>query len=287
MKKYNNLGELLVDFRKHRSLSQLDFAAMMDVDARTVIRWEKNVSLIKVEKEKILTETFRIPHQVIRNLNTDKPISILFDFNKWAYALSDFTAFIPSVRDFKFDKEYETDSIKTLVTDEDFEFVTYIQKNQKNCEPVKKDVLKLAARLLPELNVVMFGSSGYHGGHISFLPLKYESYKQLYNRYIHENELTVNDLCRDKTEVPRVFYFYSLYANSHDHAHYLMNRLLRYFKLQHFKDYIFAGISFRETEVDKYKEMSLDIIWEEKRKDCHATASFISGTLDKYLFEKE
>lgn len=287
MKRYNNLGELLIDFRKHRSLSQLDFAAMMDVDARTVIRWEKNVSLIKVEKEKILTETFRIPHQVIRNLNTDKPIAILFDFNKWAYALSDFTAFIPSVRDFKYDTEYESDSIKNLSNDEDFDFVTYIQKNQKNCDPVKKDVLKLAARLLPDLNLVMFGSSGYHGGHISFLPLKYEAYRNICDRRMHENDITVNDLCRDKNETPRVFYFYSLYANSHDHAHYLMNRLLRYFKLNRFKDYIFAGISFRDHEVDKYKEMGLEIKWEDNRADCLVTASFVSGNLDKYLFEQE
>lgn len=283
MKKYFSLGEFLVDFRKHRNLTQLDFAALLDVDARSVHRWEKNQSLLKVEKETDLAETFKIPHQVIRNLNTDKPIAILFDFNRWSYALSELTSIIESAEEFRFDTKFETQSIESISKEEDFEFVTYIQKNQKNCTPLKLEVVKLAAKLLPELNLVMYGSSGYHGGHISILPLKYESYKKIHDKNMQENELKESDLSWNKDASPMVFYFYSLYANSHDHAHYLMNRLLRYFKLQNLEDYIFAGITFRQSEVDKYKEMGMNVIWEEEKEDCSIKASFVSGNLDSFL----
>lgn len=171
MKRYNNLGELLIDYRKHRNLSQLDFAAMMDVDSRTVIRWEKNESLIKVEKEKILTEIFKIPHQVIRNLNTDKPISILFDFVRWTYASSSLLAYIKNSKDFEWNIQLETQNIHQLTKNEDFEFIDYIHNNQSNCRPLHLNVIKSAAKLLPELNLVYYGNSGFHAGHTSILPL--------------------------------------------------------------------------------------------------------------------
>ena len=41
MKKYKSLGELLIDYRKENELSQFDFAAQVNVDVRTVQRWEK------------------------------------------------------------------------------------------------------------------------------------------------------------------------------------------------------------------------------------------------------
>jgi hypothetical protein len=44
-----------------------------------VIRWEKNETLIKTEKEKFFTENLGIPHQVMRNLNTDNPILVFHD----------------------------------------------------------------------------------------------------------------------------------------------------------------------------------------------------------------
>jgi len=53
MKKYSNLGELLIDFRELNSLTQTDFAAKLGVDTRTIVRWEKNTTLIKPQKEDV------------------------------------------------------------------------------------------------------------------------------------------------------------------------------------------------------------------------------------------
>ena len=86
MKKYSSIAELLVDYRAYHQLSQIDFAALLDIDARTVLRWEKNESLINQEKEKSIVEILGIPHQVIRNLNTENPIPIYFDLFRRVYS---------------------------------------------------------------------------------------------------------------------------------------------------------------------------------------------------------
>ncbi|WP_167614883.1 helix-turn-helix domain-containing protein [Maribellus sediminis] len=284
MKKYHTLGEFLVDYRKHRGLTQIDFSAMIEVDVRTVIRWEKNESLIKAEKEKLLIENMGFPHQVIRNLNTEQPIPVYFDFKRWMYSLTLLSSMVRHSKDFIAEEEYHTTRIETIADDKDFEFISYIQKNQKNCSPIPLDVLKTAARLLPGLNLVIREQSGYHGGHVSIFPLKYEVYKKIRDQKMTENELTVSDLARFKDENPEVFYFYSIYSNSLDNSYYLINRMLSYFKKQTPEDYIFAGITFQKLKVQRFREMNMQIIWE-KTLDAHPDlkATFISGNFNEFL----
>lgn len=288
MKKYKNLGELLVDFRDQRKLTQSDFAAMLDVDPRTVLRWERNVSLIKPEKEKLLVEDFGIPHQVIRNLNSEIPIPIYFDFKRWAYSFTMLSNVVGCIEDFKNDIGHETHRIETLSQKKDFEFISNIQNNQKNFKPLSIEILAAAAKSLPELNLVIRDQSGFHGGHLSILPLKYDSYELLRDQKLAENKLTLKDLSWSLDEQRPVFYFYSIYSNSTDNNFYLMNRLLLYFKAHRMQNYTFAGMSFQEVKVEKFKSMGFQIVWE-KQLDEHPghKATFISGNFDKILVEKE
>jgi transcriptional regulator with XRE-family HTH domain len=287
MKKYFTLGELLIDYRKYRNISQLDFAGLLDVDVRTIIRWEKNESLIKVEKEKLLIKNFGIPHQVIRNLNTDKPIAIYFDFQRWVYSLSFLSRMVTSSWEFNKETEFETDRIETLSNDEDIKFISFIQKNQKIGESINKEVVIRAAKILPELNLVLYGHSGYHAGHISILPLKYETFLQLRDKKKLENQISIQDLNSDFDAKPLVFYYYSLYANSLDNTYYLMNKLLCYFKKQKYEDYILAGISYRQAKIDRLKEMGLQVVWEENIKEnVERKATFVAGNIDEFLYGK-
>lgn len=287
MKKYTSLGELLVDYRANRKISQLDFAALLDVDVRSVIRWEKNESLLKVEKEKLLIEKFGIPHQVIRNLNTDKPISIYFDFEKWRYSLSFLSMVVTSSWQFNRHLEIATDRIHPLTEPKDFEFISFIQQIQNNLKPIREEVIKAAAKILPELNLVLYGQSGYHGGHISILPLKYESFLALKEKKISERELTVRDLNTDWGTSPLVFYYYSIYANSLDNTYYLVNKWLMYFKNKKFENYILAGISYQKNKVDRLGEMGLKVIWEELiNEETQKKATFLVGDLNCFLFSE-
>ena len=56
MKKYCSFGELLVDYRIYSGLSQAEFASKIDVDIRTVQRWESDQTLIKPEKEEAIID---------------------------------------------------------------------------------------------------------------------------------------------------------------------------------------------------------------------------------------
>ena len=288
MKKYFALGELLVDYRKHRTLTQIDFAAILDVDVRTIIRWEKNESLIKAEKEKLIIENLGIPHQVIRNLNTEHPIAVYFDFDRWMYALTLLSSMVKSSNEFKTDTEYVTSRIETLADDKDYDFITYIQKNQKNCNPLRLDVVKTASRILPELNLVIRDQSGYHGGHISILPLKYEIYEKIRDRKMLENQLQVKDLTFSLNGDSPVFYFYSIYSNSLDNTYYLINKLLFYLKKRELKDYIFAGITFQKLKVERFREMGFEVIWEKEVEEYpDRKASFLNGNFDEFLYKEE
>jgi transcriptional regulator with XRE-family HTH domain len=285
LKKYFSLGELLLDYRKHRNLTQLDFAAMLDVDVRTVIRWEKNESLIKTEKELLLIENLGIPHQVIRNLNTDRPISVYFDFQRWLFSLSLLSGVIKSAKEFKTEHELETSRFEMLSKEKDFEFISYIQQNQKNKTQLKIEVLKKSAQLLPPLNIVIRDHSGYHGGHISILPLKMETYEALRDQKMKENEIGLQHLSTFPGDEKKVFYFYSIYSNSTDNSYYLINKLLFYFKKNEIKDYIFAGITFQKLKVERFQEMGFQVVWQKEVEDHPEwTATFISGNFNEFLF---
>ncbi len=287
MKKYSTLAELLIDYRSHNNLSQLDMASMLDVDIRTVLRWEKNESLIKSEKEKDFVENLGIPHQVIRNLNTDKPISIYFDLKKRTYSFSGISRNVPEASWFNTDMEINTDRIQLISNDSDIKFITDIQEINKNTSPIKADLVKLAAKVLPDLNLVLRDHAGFYAGHISILPLKYDTYLKLREQQLKESDLMISDLATSFTEKPLVFYYYSLYADTMDNAYYLMNSLLSHFKRNKYKEYIFAGISYRAPKIEMLRQMGLKIIWEEAiEEEGDNISTFMEGNLDMFLFGK-
>lgn len=286
MKKYDNLGELLIDYRTINEMSQIDLASLLDVDTRTISRWEKNETLIKSEKEKELVERLFIPYQVIRNLNTDNPISIYYNPDLRTYSLS---ALMQRASAFWYKEELpvEPDRIHLLSKDTDVEFVEDIQEMNKNLKPLRPELIKEAAKILPELNLILHDQSGFDAGHISVLPLKYDAYIKIRDQEIKEDSLSVNDLTNNLNENPVIFYYYSLYADSLENAYYLMNRLLGYFRENQFKNYIFAGITYRKNKIELLREMGLKIIWEEPNEHDPARKSvFLEGNFDMFLFGK-
>jgi transcriptional regulator with XRE-family HTH domain len=287
MKKYLSIAELLNDYRTYYQISQIDLAAMLDVDVRTIIRWEKNESLINQEKEKSIVEILGIPHQVIRNLNTEKPIPIYFDLFRRVYSHTRLSQKVLISCEMLLDSSIDTDRFLLISKESDIEFVTYIQKLNKNNKPLKAELIKKAAKILPELNVALYGQSGFYSGHITVLPLKYDIYLKIRNHEIKESDLKTSDLDIDLTENPLVFYYYSVYADSAENYYYILNRLLTFFQRNKFKNYIFAGISYRKPKIEFLLEIGLDNIWEEPiEEDGKDMASLMEGNFDEYLFGK-
>ena len=63
MKKYSSIGELLIDYRTLNNISQIDLASKFDLDIRTIQRWEKNITLLKADKEEEMVDITFIPYQ--------------------------------------------------------------------------------------------------------------------------------------------------------------------------------------------------------------------------------
>ncbi len=285
MKKYDTLGELLSGYRKLFRLSQPELAARLDVDTRTVIRWEKDETLIKPEKEKEVTERLNIPLQVIRNLNAADPISVYYDLRKRTYSLSTVMMRPESAAWYKIEFPEGDEHIRQLAGDSDTAFINDIQRMNLNQKPIQPQLIKEAAQLLPEVNLILEDRQGFYAGHISILPLKYDAYQKVRARKMDEGALSLDDLAHYPDEQPRVFYFYSIYADTVPHSYYLVNRMLAFFKEKQFRNYIFAGITYRQQKMEHLKELGLQVVWEEKLPEGN-NRTFMEGTLDMFLFGK-
>ncbi len=288
MKKYSTLGEFLTEYRAYHRISQLDLAAKLDVDVRTVIRWEKNESLVKQEKEKEFVKKLGIPHQVIRNLNSENPIAIYFDFFRRVYSFSRLSQKVSSNSEFIMNPMIDTDRIRLISKEKEVEFITYVQQLSKNNQPLRPQLVMEAARILPELNLVLYSHSGFCAGHVTILPVKYSSYLKIRNQEMTEGNLNSSDLTFDLNNSPQVFYYYSIYAESIENAYFLINRIIEHFKKNKYKDYIFAGISYRRTKIDFLQEVGLNVVWEKQLEEgTENLATLMEGNLDNFIFKNE
>ncbi len=283
MKKYRSLSDLILDFRKHNNMSQADLAGILDVDIRSVQRWEQKKSFINADKEKNFVDKLKIPYQVVRNLNSPNPVPVFYDIKTRTYSLSTLMMKPNSADWYKSDLPVEDERIRKLTSDSDIEFVNDVERLNRNPKPVNRELLEQAANSLPELNFILEDETGHYAGHITFLPLKYSSYKKIKNREIDESSLTVVDLDRNLNGTPKVFYFYSIYADTMPNSYYLVNRMLSYFKNKRFEDYIFAGITYKEQQAGYLKELGLKTIWQDK-VDENVLATLLEGNLDEFLF---
>ena len=265
MKKYESLGELLIDYRKINNISQADFAANLDVDVRTIIRWEKDVTNINHEKEDALVNETLLPHQLIRNLNASNPISTFYDFSIRKYSLTKLTNKLPEAEWFKSQIEIATKRIRTIDFDQD---VNYVIKYMQFHKPVTKNiasVIRESIKLLPEMNLIIEDDSGYYSGHSLIFPIKESTYKKLKARQMSENELNVDDLSNYKTQSKPIFFAFDMTADCNDNIYYITNVLLRFMRDVAKPNYLFCSIPFRYDNFELNKQAGLKIIWEGKK----------------------
>ncbi|PQB04183.1 helix-turn-helix domain-containing protein [Aureitalea marina] len=280
MKKYPDLGTLLLDYRKAHDMTQIDLAAMLDVDSRTVARWERNVTLVHPEKEKFLVQQLSIPHQVIHNLNSERPIAVFYDIERRMYSHSIMGSLIKDANWFKNEIEVEEDRLTTFSSREDADFVHRVKALHTHLPGLDIRILQEAANRLPELNLMLDDQSGFYAGQIAVLPLRMSSYLELRDRKRTEEELRVGDLSMNPSE-GTVFYFYSLYADSMVSAFYLMSRFFGYFRKMKFNDYTISGIVYREHTAHLWRQTGMKILWQDENPHLEI---LVEGNLDMYLF---
>ncbi|PWK17128.1 helix-turn-helix domain-containing protein [Xanthomarina spongicola] len=265
MKKYSTLGELLMEYRRINMMSQIDLATLFDVDIRTILRWEKNETLLKPEKEKLLADITFIPYQVIRNLNAPVAIPTYYDFDLRKYSLSSISKDLPDADWIKDKIDKTTDRIRSINTDVDIDYIirfTNLQNN--NQKATSKELIRAASNMLPELNIIVSDTSGNYAGHCVYLPLSLETYEKIKRREIKEKQLNVGDLVNYKHQKTPVFYCHSITADCNENFFFIIGAVLKFFRDTPLKNYIYALLTSRYDSYDMSKQLGVKLIWEDK-----------------------
>jgi transcriptional regulator with XRE-family HTH domain len=288
LKKYTLLGELLVDYRKLNNISQAGFAAKMNVDIRTVIRWEANETLIKSEKEEELVEETFIPYQVIRNLNAMVAIPTYYDFRIRKYALAELSNKMPDAHWFKVQMNHTTKRMRRIAFDSDVDnILKYTQFEYKQAKPVSRELIKEALKRLPELNLIIFDHAGYYSGHSVILPINQTTFQKLKNREIVEGQLTENDLVDFRKEPVPVFHAFDLTADCNENMYYLIGTILRFFQEISHKNYLYSSITARYDSYEINEQIGMKIVWEDRQEQADlslpAPPRFYEGNFEAFL----
>ena len=264
MKKYYNIGELFADYRKTRHMTQGEFALALDVDVRTVQRWENGTTLIKPEKEEdIVTSTF-LPYQLIRNLNAVVPIPTYYDFSLRKYSLDSVNKSLPSAQWQKKRMDMISNRVRSVDFDMDFDYFKNYLRFYKECTPNIKEVIKESCRLLPEMNLIISDFAGYYAGHSLIFPIRPEAYEKLRSKEMEESDLTVDDLVPHRTLDRPLFFGFDITADCNENLFYITSALLRFLRDKPNQNYWYCGIPFRKDSLKRNAEVGLKIVWEEE-----------------------
>lgn len=291
MKQYLSLGELLVDFRNFNKLSQADVAAVLNVDIRSVIRWEKDETLVKSDKEKELVDKTFIPYQVIHNLNATVPIPTYYDFRIRKYSLTAFSNKLPDADWFKKEMGQTTARLRTIETEANIQNILRYQQYQSPIyKPVDVAIIREAVKLLPELNLILVDTAGYYCGHCVFFPIAPSTFEQLKNRDLQEGQILPHQLVDyRKQEVPH-FHALEITADCNENMYYLLGAVFTFFKNLQAKNYVYSNITTRYDSFDINKQLGIKIIWEDheeqKRLGLEFPPRFYMGTLIDFFREE-
>ena len=289
MKKYKTLGSLLIDFRATQKISQSDLAAQFDVDVRSVIRWEKNESLLSSDKENAMVEITFIPYQVIRNLNTAKQIPTFYDFNIRKYSLSTISSDdLPDADWIKSRIDYNTNRIHNLNTSADLPHIMRFITLQKNPLKTRNTALIAeACKRLPELNLTIFDQSEYYSGHCIYFPIHMETYLKIRNREMHEDELERKHLIDYKQCERPVFYCYSITADCNENFFYTLGAILKFFRDLPNKNYLHTLLTTRHDAHVMSDQLGLKTIWEDidiqKKHEIDIAPRLIEGDFNAFF----
>ncbi len=267
MKKYSSIGELLIDYRTLNNISQIELASEFEVDIRTIQRWEKNITLLKPDKEEEMVDVTFIPYQVIRNLNAPVSIPTFYDLELRKYSLSSIGTELPNPHWVESKMNYATERLRTISHNSDIDNIIRCSLVQKHIsKPIRKELILKAVTLLPELNSILFDSSGYYAGHIVFFPITQSCYTKIRDKSMKEEDLSELDFIDYKKEDNPVFYAYDISTDCNENMYYISGALLRFFKELNNKKYLYASYASRDDTYEFNKQLRVTIVWEDKIK---------------------
>lgn len=287
MKRYTSLGELIKDYRRVYDISQADLAIKVGADIRTIQRWEKDVTNIKLEKELDFVRATLLPFQLVRNLNALETIATYYDFKIRKYSLSRLTNDFPDAYSLKNKFVDLTDRIRTISVEEDLDYIMQYLNLPEGKRRKAYNMISKVIKLLPELNLIINDQYGNYSGHSIYLPISLADFDKIKNKEIEITDLDVSDLVDPKTQETPVFFNYDSTADCNDNIYYLANSGFRFFKDLENQDYIYCAYNNRYDNTEFQKHTGLEVVWTnpvvEGSPIWEAPKKFIVGNFSDYL----
>ena len=229
MERFETLGQLLIGYRAFAQLSQTDLGAMLNVDNRTIIRWEKNASLLKSDKEEELADVTFIPYQVIRNLNASMAIPTYYDFKLRKYATHEAFSEVPHADWLKSLPPIQSSQLQEVTSVREIELMQRCLKVQgKNEALLNKETVLAASEMLPQLNFILFDNAGFYCGHCLIMPISQKAYVKIKNQVMHPSQLEIKHL-QVPAEDDTVFFALDFNADSNENLFRLSAPIRAYF----------------------------------------------------------
>lgn len=214
---YESLGALIKDFRLWRDMSQESLAASIGISVRALQNWEADRRCARIDNLHDLAEVTGVPMQVCVALNARQPL--WYSLRKRRFAYSSIEEALYSSHELL--KHYEQSDDRALTKYASITSDKHISMIlARHCEiygtenPLRKEVIKVARALLPDLNRIIFDSWGHYVGHTVCLPIKKSVYEQIKGKKTFEDYLTTGRLSDIVALQEGVFFFYSMFAAS-------------------------------------------------------------------------
>lgn len=292
MKKFNSIGDLLKNYRDREHISQSDLAAKFDVDIRSIIRWEKNETLLNNIKEEEMAAITFIPYQVIRNLNTTSPIPIFYDFDIRKYSLSSLSTELPDADWIRSRIDVDTVRLRQTKTEEDVENILRFTKLQKNpLKNINRTLITDAAKQLPELNLIILDQSGHYSGHCVYFSIRLETYQRIKNKTLLESELETHHLVDYRTQDTPVFYCHSITADCNENFFFMIGEALKFYRDTPLNNYIYALLTSRYDSHHMSEQLGIKTVWEDEDiKQKHHLLSaprLVEGNFKRFLGQSD
>jgi len=247
-------------------MSQTEFATKINVDIRTIQRWERNETLVKQEKEKEIVNVTLFPYQLIRNLNALTPIPTYYDFRINKYAITKNNIELPEASWFKSQLGNSTKRVRRFDLELDFDPILKYLNFHKDVPKNIVQVIRESINILPEMNLIITDELGFYSGHTLIFPIKQKTFENLKSKKILENEITLSDLTNYKTLDQIIFYGYDITADCNDNMFYIVNHVLRFLRNLPNQNYIYCSTALRFDSYKLVDNLGLKIVWEEEKE---------------------
>jgi transposase-like protein/transcriptional regulator with XRE-family HTH domain len=263
---------------------------LIGISVRQLRNWETDRRRARIENLHDLSEATGIPMQVCVALNADQPIWYSLQKRRFAYSSIETQSYSDEL--YKFHEELGDKFIvkaERISKDKHINMIlSYHQEVYHTIKPLRKNVVEAAAKILPDLNHIIFDSWGHYVGHIIFLPLGLDVYRKLKVQKYFERYLSREKISDIVALNEGVFLNYSSFAASINASHQNIISVAQFFtKIKQKERYMVSGYSPVEEAHELFKKNGMRLIRDYQDKGSKIYCKLYEAKLDAVMRPKQ